>query len=79
MLATLREMGEKEGVKFNEEQYQKALPLIKTQAQSTDSPRPLGYERVFPRHEYDERKRAESIGNPPFGRVSEEIEINIEK
>ena len=31
MLATLREMGEKEGVKFNEEQYQKALPLIKTQ------------------------------------------------
>ena len=28
MLATLREMGEKEGVKFNEEQYQKALPLI---------------------------------------------------
>ena len=31
MLATLREMGEKEGVKFNEEQYQKSLPLIKTQ------------------------------------------------
>ena len=31
MLATLREMGEKEGVKCNEEQYQKALPLIKTQ------------------------------------------------
>ena len=31
MLATLREMGEKEGVKFNEEQYQKPLPLIKTQ------------------------------------------------
>ena len=30
MLATLREMGEKEGVKFNEEQYQKELPLIKT-------------------------------------------------
>ena len=31
MLATLREMGEKEGVKFNEEQYRKSLPLIKTQ------------------------------------------------
>ena len=31
MLATLREMVEKEGVKFNEEQYQKSLPLIKTQ------------------------------------------------
>ena len=31
MLATLREIGEKEDVKFNEEQYQKALPLIKTQ------------------------------------------------
>ena len=31
MLATLKEIGEKEGVKFNEEQYQKSLPLIKTQ------------------------------------------------
>ena len=31
MMATLREMGDKEGVKFNEEQYQKSLPLIKTQ------------------------------------------------
>lgn len=31
MLATLREMGEKEGVKFDEEQYQKSLPLIKVQ------------------------------------------------
>ena len=31
MLANLKEIGEKEGVKFNEEQYQKSLPLIKTQ------------------------------------------------
>ena len=31
MLAILKEIGEKEGVKFNEEQYQKSLPLIKTQ------------------------------------------------
>ncbi len=31
MMTTLRKMGEKEGVKFNEEQYRKALPLIKTQ------------------------------------------------
>ena len=31
MLSTLREMGDKEEVKFNEEQYQKSLPLIKTQ------------------------------------------------
>lgn len=31
MLATLREMGEKEGVKFDEKQYQTSLPLIKTQ------------------------------------------------
>ena len=31
MMATLREMGDKEGVKFNEEQYRKPLPLIKTQ------------------------------------------------
>ncbi|WP_294627056.1 S41 family peptidase [uncultured Bacteroides sp.] len=31
MMATLREMGDKEGVKFNEEQYRKSLPLIKTQ------------------------------------------------
>lgn len=34
MLATLREMGEKEKVKFDEEQYQKSLPLIKTQLKS---------------------------------------------
>ena len=31
MMATLREMGDKEGVKFNKEQYRKSLPLIKTQ------------------------------------------------
>ena len=31
MLSALREMGDKEEVKFNEEQYQKSLPLIKTQ------------------------------------------------
>ena len=31
MLATLREIGEKAGVKFNEEQYTTSLPLIKTQ------------------------------------------------
>lgn len=31
MLATLREMGEKEKVKFDEKQYQKSLPLIKIQ------------------------------------------------
>lgn len=31
MLATLREMGEKEGVKFDEKQYETSLPLIKTQ------------------------------------------------
>ena len=31
ILITLREMGEKEGVKFDEKQYQIALPLIKTQ------------------------------------------------
>lgn len=31
MLATLREMGEKEKVVFNEKQYEKSLPLIKTQ------------------------------------------------
>lgn len=31
MLATLREMGEKEKVAFDEKQYEKSLPLIKTQ------------------------------------------------
>lgn len=31
MLAVLREMGEKEGVKFDEKQYETSLPLIKTQ------------------------------------------------
>lgn len=31
MLATMREMGEKEGVKFDEVQYKTSLPLIKTQ------------------------------------------------
>lgn len=31
MLATLREMGEKEGVKFDEKQYETSLPLIKAQ------------------------------------------------
>ena len=31
MLAALREMGEKEGVKFDEKQYETSLPLIKTQ------------------------------------------------
>lgn len=31
MLATLKEMGEKEGVKFDEKQYETSLPLIKAQ------------------------------------------------
>lgn len=31
MLTTLKEIGDKEGVKFDEKQYEKALPLIKTQ------------------------------------------------
>ncbi|MDD3036835.1 S41 family peptidase [Bacteroides sp.] len=31
MLSALREMGEKEGVKFDEQQYEKSLPLIKIQ------------------------------------------------
>ena len=43
MLATLREMGEKEGVKFNEEQYQKALPLIKTQLKALIARDPVSY------------------------------------
>ena len=56
MLATLREMGEKEGVKFNEEQYQKSLPLIKTQLKALIARDLWEYERIFPGDEYDETK-----------------------
>ena len=56
MLATLREMGEKEGVKFNEEQYQKALPLIKTQLKALIARDLWDMNEYFRRHEYKRTK-----------------------
>ena len=45
--------------------------------QSLDRPRPLGYERIFPGDEYDERKCTEGVGDSQFGGISEETESKL--
>ena len=75
MLDTLREMGEKEG-EVQWRTISESTPTYQNAAQSTDCPRPLGHDRIFPGNEHNERKCTKGFGNTEFGRIREEVEIN---